>query len=462
MNSISLPVPSWVAPLLPAYEERFLCLVLALLRQPGTRVVYVTSQPIHPRLIDYWFRLVPRLDRDEARRRGTFISLSDSSLRPLTAKMLERPRLLERIRQTIVAPERSLILPFVVTDLERRLAVELGIPVYGPDPELARFGTKTGGRRLFADVGVPVPVGFEGLTSLGDVVEAIDEIRTRRPSCRQVIVKLDDSVSGLGNGIVTIGDGGEAPARAIALEDTSLSGDDFYDLVGERGAIVEERIAGEDFRSPSVQLRVRPDGEVEVLSTHDQILGGPSEQMYVGCRLPADPEYAVTIAAHGRVVAERLRDEGVIGRFALDFVTVRENGSWSPYAVEINLRNGGTSYPLFTALRAHRRNVRRRCRPLPRGVRARQALRRDRRPRGRLVPLPHPRRPARRRGRRAPRLGRGVPGRRRVPHGQRAGRRGPRRPDGDRRLARGGTGALPPCRRDHRRGGPLISGRPRV
>ena len=86
-----------------------------------------------------------------------------------------------------------------------------------------------------------------------------------------------------------------------------------------------------------------------MLSTHDQILGGPSEQMYVGCRLPADPEYAVvTIAAHGRVVAERLRDEGVIGRFALDFVAVRENGSWSPYAVEINLRNGGTSHPLFT------------------------------------------------------------------------------------------------------------------
>jgi hypothetical protein len=348
VNSMSVPVPSWVAPLLPAYEERFLCLVLALLRQPGTHVVYVTSQPVHPRLVDYWFRLVPHLDRDEARRRGTFISLSDSSLRPLTAKMLERPRLLERIRQKIVAPERSVILPFVVTGLERELAVRLGLPVYGPDPELARFGTKTGSRRLFADVGVPVPVGLEGLSSLADVVAAIDEIRARRPGCRQVIVKLDDSVSGLGNGVVTIGNGGEAPARAIALEDSSLSADDFYDLVGQRGAIVEERIAGEDFRSPSVQLRVRPDGEVEVLSTHDQILGGPSGQVYIGCKLPADPAYAVEIARHGRTVAERLRDEGVIGRFALDFVAVRENGAWSPFAVEINLRNGGTSHPLFT------------------------------------------------------------------------------------------------------------------
>ena len=323
VNSMSVPVPAWVTPLLPAYEERFLCLVLALLRQPSTHVVYVTSQPVHPRLIDYWFRLVPRLDREDARRRGTFIALSDSSFRPLTAKMLERPRLLERIKQQIVAPERSLILPFVVTDLERRLAVELGIPVYGPDPDLSRFGTKTGSRRVFADVGVPLPLGFEELTGLRDVVRAIEEIRARRPACRQVIVKLDDSVSGLGNGLVTLGAGGEASARSIALEDSSISADEFYELVAERGAIAEERIVGEGFCSPSGQV-------------------------YVGCRLPADPGYAVEVGRHGHAIAEHLRDAGVIGRFAIDFVAVREKGSWSPYAVEINLRNGGTSHPLIT------------------------------------------------------------------------------------------------------------------
>jgi hypothetical protein len=264
--------------------------------------------------------------------------------------MLERPRLLERIRALIVAPERSLIIPFAVTGLERELAVRLGIPVYGPDPDLAHFGTKTGSRRLFADVGVPSPVGLEDLGGLADVVRAIDEIRVRRPACRQVIVKLNDSVSGFGNGLVTVGDGGESSARAIALEDSRLSADEFYALVAERGAIVEERITGQDFRSPSVQLRVRPDGEVEVLATHDQVLGGPNGQTYVGCTLPADPGYSATIADAGRTVAERLRDEGVIGRFALDFVAVRENGGWSPYAVEINLRNGGTSHPLFTLM----------------------------------------------------------------------------------------------------------------
>jgi len=38
----------------------------------------------------------------------------------------------------------------------------------------------------------------------------------------------------------------------------------------------------------------------------------------------------------------------VIGRFALDFVTVRRNGSWDPYAIELNLRKGGTTHPFLT------------------------------------------------------------------------------------------------------------------
>ena len=70
VHSLSLEIPDHLAPVLPAYEERFLCLVLILLRQPRTHVVYVTSQPILPRLIDYWLRLVPRVDADDAEHIG--------------------------------------------------------------------------------------------------------------------------------------------------------------------------------------------------------------------------------------------------------------------------------------------------------------------------------------------------------------------------------------------------------
>src|SRR6185436_5624961 len=105
----------------------------------------------------------------------------------------------------------------------------------------------------------------------------------------------------------------------------------------DTGGIVEELITGRDFRSPSAQLRVTPLGEVEALSTHDQMLGGPSGQAYLGCRFPADPEYAPAIMAEALKVGRRLAKEGVIGRFALDFVVVRNaKDEWEAYAIEIN------------------------------------------------------------------------------------------------------------------------------
>jgi hypothetical protein len=120
-------------------------------------------------------------------------------------------------------------------------------------------------------------------------------------------------------------------------------------MLGRRGGVVEERITGEEFRSPSVQLRVTPLGKLEVLSTHDQLLGGPSGQSYLGCVFPGDPAYAATITRDAVKVGERLAGEGVIGRFAMDFVAVRRpDGKWETYAIELNLRKGGTTHPFLT------------------------------------------------------------------------------------------------------------------
>jgi hypothetical protein len=90
-------------------------------------------------------------------------------------------------------------------------------------------------------------------------------------------------------------------------------------------------------------------GQVERLSTHDQVLGGATGQTYLGCRFPADPAYAATIMREAAKVGARLAREGVLGRFAIDFVAVRgKDGNWDPYAIEINLRKGGTTHPFLT------------------------------------------------------------------------------------------------------------------
>jgi hypothetical protein len=353
--SIPFQLPPRFVPLLPAYEERFLCIMLVLLRQPRTHIVYVTSQPVFPRLVDYWFGLVPELDTPEARARLHLLSPVDARLEPLTRKILERPRFVERLRATIVNPQHSFVLPFITTDDEIELAGRLGVAVYGADPALARFGTKCGSRRVFAEEGVPHAEGVEGVGTVAEVVAAIRSIRAARPSVRGVVVKLDDSVSGLGNAVVDLEGAAtdaevETRAREPRLEDLELTPEGFYAALAARGGVVEELIEGGEFRSPSVQLRVSPEGEIDVLSTHDQVLGGNHGQTYLGCRMPCDPEYEPAISADARVIASRLAREGVMGRFAVDFVAVRDaaDAPWRHFAVEINLRQGGTSHPLFT------------------------------------------------------------------------------------------------------------------
>ncbi|HEY2981381.1 MAG TPA: peptide ligase PGM1-related protein, partial [Anaerolineales bacterium] len=137
--------------------------------------------------------------------------------------------------------------------------------------------------------------------------------------------------------------------RGMRFELPGVTYDSFIAKLTERGGIAEEFVSGDEFFSPSVQLRVSPLGEVQVLSTHDQMLGGAGGQSYLGAKFPAHPDYSRMIVAEAVKVGKRLAKEGVIGRFALDFVVVRsKGGEWQPYAIEINLRKGGTTHPFLT------------------------------------------------------------------------------------------------------------------
>ena len=354
--SLSVDVPEAV---LRAYEERMLFLLL-LLRQARTRVIYVTSQPVLPEVVDYYLSLMPGIIPSQARKRLFMTPVLDGSSRPLSEKILARPRVLERIKALIPDPAACHLIPFVTTDLEQELAVRLGIPMYAADPAHFRFGTKSGGRRLFAEEGVAHPAGAEDLHSLADVVGALARLRAERPGLAAAVVKLNDAVSGQGNAVVdlralpaagAVGEAAELQRRVMAMRLEQEGGEiaRYLERLGEDGGIVEERLAGEAFASPSVQLRVTPAGDVQLLSTHDQMLGGASGQSYLGCIFPALPEYAAAISEMAGRVGRRLAREGVIGRFALDFVAVRDGcGAWRSYAIEINLRKGGTTHPYLT------------------------------------------------------------------------------------------------------------------
>jgi hypothetical protein len=196
--------------------------------------------------------------------------------------------------------------------------------------------------------------------TVDDVVDSLCRLRAERPDVAHAIVKLNEGVSGEGNALVDLqrlpaaGAGDErravtARVEAMAFEAPTTPYEDYMAKLEANGGIVEELIEGVELRSPSVQLRVTPTGGVELLSTHDQLLGGPSGQSYLGCRFPADFAYAKAISAEAKVIGERLAREGVIGRFAIDFVVVKDGqGGWTSHAIELNLRKGGTTHPFLT------------------------------------------------------------------------------------------------------------------
>jgi hypothetical protein len=126
----------------------------------------------------------------------------------------------------------------------------------------------------------------------------------------------------------------------------------YFKKFARDGGVVEEFIEAAETRSPSAQLRTGPNGELLPISTHDQILGGDSGQIFQGCRFPAAEDYRLQVQEAGLRIGEVLGRHGVVSRFAIDFMAVREGEqeAWRLFAIEINLRLGGTTHP-FLALR---------------------------------------------------------------------------------------------------------------
>lgn len=333
------------------YEERLLFLLIRL-RNPRARVVYVTSQPVHPMILDYYFQLLAGIPASHARSRLTLLCAYDASPRSLTEKILERPRLIERIREGIQDRSRAYLTVFNSTPLERKLAVLLGIPLNGVDPDLYHLGTKSGSRKVFREAGVALPEGFEDLRGQDDVEEALTELAARRPGIRRAVIKLNDSFSGEGNAIFRYPEVKSGPALREALRRIEFSVaeetfESYFDKFRRMEGIVEEFIEGTEKVSPSAQLRISPGGEVLLISTHDQILGGPSDQVFLGCSFPAREEYRLRILEAAKRIGEVLAARGVVSRFAIDFLLWRtdRDAEWDMAALEINLRMGGTTHP---------------------------------------------------------------------------------------------------------------------
>lgn len=346
LPSLSFPVAELVKITgIDHYEERLLCTLL-LLQQPDVRVVYLTSQPVDPAIVDYHLGFLD--DPAEARSRLHLVSAGEGGPRPLTQKVLDRPELLSQLRKLLPDDGSATLLPFNVTAGEEELASVLGLPLDGPPLDRVPLGSKTGSRRVAHRAGIAVAEGEEALYSVEEVEAAIGRLRRRGVAARAV-VKLNDGFSGQGNALVDL----TGPLTPLSPESTTFcaageSWTSFGPKIAAEGAIVEELLDA-PLASPSVQLRIAPGGAVRVVSTHDQVLGGPGGQVYQGCRFPASKSYRSAISAAASSVGDVLAGEGVVGPLGIDFLVAGRPGAFEIFLSEINLRMGGTTHPFWMA-----------------------------------------------------------------------------------------------------------------
>ena len=333
------------------YEERMLYLV-SRLRDSSTRVVYITSQALDPPIVAYYGRLF-NVPTESLATRFRGIDCQDESSRPLTRKILVNPRVLRQVNDEVRHDELCYIESYYSTEMEHKLANTLDLPILASGADLQSLVSKSGARRMFRDLRIPCPTGFEDVDNEYELAAALCELKVSNPSLGRAAVKLNHGYSGLGNAIYDferrelernrVSDVLDRLPGALRLQDHSTTTDDFFGKMREQGCVVEELIEEEPVRSPSVQGFIDPYGSTTVISTHEQLLGGPCRMSFQGCAFPAHRQSRRHLEDAGDLIGARLASAGAVGWFSVDFIATRRQDDVRHYALEIDLRKGGTT-----------------------------------------------------------------------------------------------------------------------
>lgn len=342
-----------------SWPERQL-IELRHLRHPDNRVVMLTPEPVNEACLDAVLELIPAAPAAWLRRRLQLIPLHDRSPGSLTGKLLQRPRLLQQL-QDLLRPG-ALLAAYAVGEGERQVAERLGLRLEGSVADLADLGSKAGSAALFRELGLPQPRGTGLCFDLETLAEAIEALLLRHPDLEAVVVKLNRMAGGHGNAPLPLEPvpwrqlAGTARLQRLrrALEVLPMPLPHWREEMRNHGVLAQELIrpgpgAGRRLSSPSVQLWIDPEGRAELISTHEQRLGGPHGQSFTGCRFPARAAYRPALMAIGRRLGAHLAARGCRGPVLLDLLARRDPQGWRLWAIEINLRKGGTSHPFQLA-----------------------------------------------------------------------------------------------------------------
>mmetsp|Transcript_4908 Transcript_4908/g.18456 ORF Transcript_4908/g.18456 Transcript_4908/m.18456 type:complete len:551 (+) Transcript_4908:123-1775(+) len=345
------------------YEERLLY-NLILLKNPNCRIIYLSSLPVDEDIVNYYWDLIQtelheKIAFDEVRPRLTMLNCSDARPDiPLIKKILDRPKLVNRIKGMLTDAEHSCLSVYVATEKEEQLAKLLRIDFLAGNVKSHHYyGTKHGSKELFSQCAIPTPPYTPLVFSEERLIEEICKLMRSHKEAKKLVIKMNEGFSGEGNALLCLD-----PLRehiqdleqiiGPCLENMHFIGNGMtwaeYRRKIQTLGVIAELFVENNGSNPSCQALIDSNGDVVIMSTHDQVM---DDQIYLGCCFPADVSYRTKLIEYTKRIGEGLAKEGVQSHFGVDFLVGEpqaDSNEVNIQAMEINLRQCGTTHTFVT------------------------------------------------------------------------------------------------------------------
>jgi len=376
-EEVRISVPS-----VAIWQKRQLARLLDV-ADPNVDVLFVLAAPLPDEVRDYYTKLLTVAGVTNAAQRFRFIIPENHDrlrgTHSLATVLLYSPRAMKRIK-TFVGDRVAYIAPNVVGADDVRVSMQLGIPLLGPEDRIsAMFSSKSGCKRLFAAAQVNMPPAAYDIYSEDDCFQALTRLVIRYPLVRRWLFKLDDEFGGRGHASFDMAslschqkveafnmahpnaseviDSDEEVAEAaedlrlsvkkelsnrvpkkvvIASPSVYRTWHEFIRAFARSGGVIEA-CPSTVKASPSANVFIAPNGELELLSTQEQLFGVPFVCAATLCPMTSLPAGAVRAAA--LAIGKVCHSKGIIGHVGIDFVVFVDDNSKSLrlWAVDLNI-----------------------------------------------------------------------------------------------------------------------------
>ena len=334
------------------YETRCLW-EISKVKKSGTVVHFFSKYKIRHEALEHFYQA---FDFSEEEKNRVFLYSVESILGEveldidLSDYVLKNEKV-RRVFKSITLSKNCYLECFVLTAKELEISKVYNLPSFWMHHRVDYFKTKSGNRFLLKNV-TKVPDGIGDLYSIEDVVSAVLRLH-RKTQSKKMVIKLNDGVSGDGNGFFHLPEKVNVHSIRQSLIEckfvsSKMTYTKFFKEFAKLGGVVEIFVEGPKKASPSVQLFLKPDMTFEILSSHEQVLDD-SGSRFLGARFPAYNYHRSEITLEAEKVAKKLIEQKIFGIVGLDFLTISKANKIETYLIEINLRKGGTTHPYWTA-----------------------------------------------------------------------------------------------------------------